>query len=85
MKLVECISVFRMRYVIDTDKNDFAEDTVVSEEAKEFSQKHIAENIVSVRDVDEKEALRVFDEDNDYLSEIPNERKLSFITRLNDE
>lgn len=85
MKLVETISIFRMRYVIDTDNDDWAADTVTMEEAKEFSQKHIDEVITSIRTVDESEVLRLFDEDNEYLDGWDNERKLSFITRLDNE
>ena len=82
MKLVETISFFRMRYIIDTDNDDWAADTFVMEEAKEFSQKHIDENIISIRTVDKEEVLRMFDEDNDYLIDIPEERKMSFITEI---
>jgi hypothetical protein len=85
MKLVDCISVFRIRYVVDTDNNDFAADTVVMEEAKEFSQRHITEDIVSIRTIDKDEYLRLFDEDNEYLEGWDEEKKLSFITRLDDE
>ena len=82
MKLVETISFFRMRYVIDTDSDEFAADTVTMEEAKEFSQKHIDENIISIRTVDKKEVLMMFDQDNEYLSCISNENKLSYITEI---
>jgi hypothetical protein len=85
MKLVDCISVFRIRYVVDTDNDDFAADTVVMEEAKEFSQKHITEEIVSIRTISKSEYLRLFDQDNEYLDDWPEESKLSFITEIPDE
>jgi len=82
MKLVETISVFRLRYVIDTDNDDWAGDTVVMCEAKEFSQKHISEEIVSIRTIDDDECLRLFDEDNEYLEGWSDEMKRSLITRI---
>jgi hypothetical protein len=82
MKLVETISVFRMRYCIDTDSEDNAADTVVMNDATEVGQKHLEEVIVSIREIDEKEYLRIFDEDNEYVTDIEDERKLSRITRL---
>jgi hypothetical protein len=82
MKLVECISTFRMRYVIDTDNDDWAGDTVTMEEAREFSQLHLGEQIVSIRTIDREEYLRLFDEDNEYLSDWPDEQKLEFITEV---
>jgi hypothetical protein len=82
MKLVDCISTFRMRYVIDTDNDDWAGDTVTMEEAREFSQLHLGEQIVSIRTIDREEYLRLFDEDNEYLSDWPDEQKLEFITEV---
>lgn len=81
MKLVETISIFRMHYCIDTDNEEWAADTVVMNEAREVGQKHLEEVIVSIREIDEKEYLRVFDEDNEYVTDIEDERKLSRITK----
>ena len=38
--LVECVSTFRMRYMVEVpkDKSEYALDTVTMNEAKEFSQ-----------------------------------------------
>ena len=53
--LVECVSTFRQRYMVEVpvgtddlgkDKTLWALDTVTMEEAKEFSQEHIGEQIV---------------------------------------
>ncbi len=82
--MVECISTFRQRYLVEvpigvddfgTDKKDWALDTVVMEEAKEFSQKHLGETIISHRVVTEDEALRICDEDNDYCRAWSDEKK----------
>ena len=82
MKLVECISTFRIRYVIDTDNTEWAEDTVVMEEAREFSQLHLGEQIVSTRTISKEEYLRLFDEDNEYLSEWEDEQKFKLVTEI---
>lgn len=75
--MVETISVFRMRYVVEVPKgkHEWACDSVVSErnpdgtEIQEFSQDHVAENITSFRAIDKEEFLRMFDEDNAYLKD----------------
>lgn len=82
--LVECVSSFRHRYVVEVPrgKKDYALDTVTCEEATEFSQQHLGEQIVSHRVVDKAEVLRMFDEDYDYLSEWDEDKKFnSFITK----
>jgi hypothetical protein len=85
MKLVDCISTFHIRYVIDTDNDEWAGDTVVMEEAKEFSQNHLGELIVSIRTIDDSEYLSLFNADNEYLEEWTDEMKRSLITRLPNE
>ena len=82
MILVDCISTFRIRYVIDTDNIEWAEDTVVMEEAKEFSQLHLGEQIVSSRAITKEEYLRLFDEDNEYCSGWDDEMKLRSVTEI---
>lgn len=64
--LVECISQFRMRYMVEVPKgkSDYALDTVVLGQATEFSQKHLDEVIVSHRVVTEQEALDICKLDN---------------------
>lgn len=66
--LVETVAQFRMRYVVDTDKAEYAEDTVVMEEAEEFSQHWLGETIVSTRRLSYDEASELFFEDHDYLA-----------------
>lgn len=81
--IVECISTFRMRYVVEVPegKKEWAMDTVVSNEAQEFSQEHLGEQIVSHRVIDEAEYLRIFNEDNAYLASWKDENKFKFIER----
>ena len=77
--LVETISQYRMRYVIEVPDDHmegefpcpattWAEDTVTCEEMKEFSQKWLGETITSSREVDRVEILRLCNEDNDYCN-----------------
>ena len=83
--LVECVSTFRQRYMVEVpvgtddlgkDKTLWALDTVTMEEAKEFSQEHIGEQIVSHRVVSKKEALELCDQDNDYTKSWDKELKM---------
>lgn len=81
--LVECVSMFRQRYVVEVPKGktEWALDTVTCEEAKEFSQHHIGETISSHRVISKEEALRICDEDNSYLKSWDDDKKLeTFIT-----
>jgi hypothetical protein len=82
--LVECVSTFRMRYVVEVPigKKEWALDTVTMNEAEEFSQEHIGEQIVSHRVIDMVEYDRLFAEDNAYLNSWTDEQKRRFITPL---
>ena len=68
--LVEAVSQFRMRYMVEVDAAhpEWAMDTVTMQEAKEFSQEHIGETIISHRVVSEEEAIAICDVDNDYVN-----------------
>lgn len=85
--LVECVSTFRMRYVVEVPagKKEWAMDTVVMNEAEELSQEHLGEQIVSHRVISEDEYLRIFDEDNDYLKSWDDNQKFRMIHRWVDE
>jgi len=90
--LVETVSTFRERYMVEVpvgidrygkDKADWALDTVTLEEAKEFSQEHLGETIVSHRVVTKEEALALCDKDNAYCSAWTEEMKMnSFFTTM---
>ena len=77
--MVETVSIFRHRYAVKAKSLEHAYDTIVLEEAKEFSQKHIDENIVSGREISEEEFVKIHDEDNEYLSSWDKSKKLSSI------
>ena len=85
--LVECVSTFRMRYVVEVPvgTDDWAADTVVMNEAKEFSQEHIGEQIVSQRDLSREEVIALCDIDNDYCKSWSEEQKINtFVTQRKD-
>lgn len=85
--MVECISTFRQRYVVEVPKgkSEWALDTVTCQEAKEFSQEHLGETIVSHRVVTLDEAIAVCDIDNHYCKSWSDEQKINaFITLESD-
>jgi hypothetical protein len=81
--LVETISMFRIRYVIEDDRVEYANDPFVidhdNQYFQEFSQEHIDELITSTRQIDDSEYLRLFNEDNQYLMDWSDEQKFSFV------
>lgn len=82
--LVECISTFRQRYMVEVPKGkkEWALDTVTMNEAKEFSQEHLGEQVISYRVVSEEDALKMCDEDNDYARVWSDEHKINtFFTK----
>jgi bifunctional DNA-binding transcriptional regulator/antitoxin component of YhaV-PrlF toxin-antitoxin module len=68
--LVETVQMFRHRYVVQVPngKKDYALDTVTLNQAKEFSQLHLGETIVSHRVITEDEAIAQCYADNEYVS-----------------
>jgi hypothetical protein len=86
--MVECISTFRERYLVEVPKGkkEWALDTVTMQEATEFSQKHLGETIVSHRVVSEEEAIAICDVDNDYTLYWPvDKKKECFFTPWNNK
>ena len=82
--MVDCVSMFRMRYMVEVPEEhpEYALDTVVMHEAKEFSQEHLDEVIVSHRVMDTAEALVQCDLDNSYCSSWTDDKKISaFFTK----
>jgi len=81
--LVECISQFRQRYMVEVPKGkaEWAMDTVTLNQAEEFSQAHLGETIVSHRVVSKEEMLALCDKDNDYCKSWNDEHKMkTFVT-----
>lgn len=78
--MVDTISQFRMRYVVEVPDNVedgeypctpevYAMDMVTCEEAKEFTQHHLGETIVSTREVTLEEAIAQFRKDEPMFGE----------------
>jgi bifunctional DNA-binding transcriptional regulator/antitoxin component of YhaV-PrlF toxin-antitoxin module len=86
--LVETVSQFRQRYMVEVPKgkSEYALDTVGMEEAKEFSQAHLGETIVSHRVISKENALELCDNDNDYALDWGRELKIqNFFTRVGEK
>ena len=85
--LVDCVSTFRMRYVVEVPKgkSEWALDTITCQEAKEFSQEHIGEQIVSHRVMTKDEVIELCDIDNGYCKSWSEEQKINtFVTQRKD-
>ena len=80
--VVETVSVFRHTYVIECESEEHAGDTVVMNEAEEFSQNHIDESIFSIREIADEDIIPLFDKENAYLSSWTDEQKLAFVHRV---
>jgi hypothetical protein len=84
--LVEAISQYRMRYVVECDEVEHAADEVCMERVKdEFSQHHLGEVITSTREISSEEYLRLFDQDNEYLRNWTSEQKFKMIHSIDYE
>ena len=81
--MVECVSMYRMRYMVEVPagKSVWALDTVTMDEAMEFSQEHIGEQIISHRVVSKEEIITICDIDNEYTKSWSDEKKMEvFVT-----
>jgi hypothetical protein len=82
--LVETVSLFRIRYVIEANEASHAADEVVMNNIdNEFSQKHIDELITSTREITDEEYLKLFDEDNQYIMQWDEDSKFKFVNKVN--
>jgi hypothetical protein len=92
--LVDCISQYRMRYIIEVPDNhneheypcsaeQWALDTVTAEEMKEFSQLYLGETIVSSREITKEEIVPLCDIDNEYCKSWDDDKKVEvFVTEV---
>ena len=92
--LVETISQYRMRYVVEvpvgtdkygTDKTLYALDTVTCDKAKEFSQEWLGETILSHRGINKKEILSMLAIDHPEWIDRTDEKKLDIFVTTWDE
>jgi hypothetical protein len=90
--LVDTVLQYRMRYIIEVpdDHNDreypctaeqWAADTVTSEEMKEFSQLYLGETIIDTREIAKEEIIPMCNKQNEYCQSWTDEKKLEvFVT-----
>jgi bifunctional DNA-binding transcriptional regulator/antitoxin component of YhaV-PrlF toxin-antitoxin module len=86
--MVDTIVTYRMRYVVEVPKGqaECALETVAMDDAKEFSQECLGEQIASYRVVTEVEALEMCDKDNEcYVNWTDELKKKNFFTSLEDQ
>lgn len=79
--IVEVLTSFRNSMAIEAETIEEAEKLAVSDCFDGFSQLHLGDQVFRSREVTEEEYLRTFTRDNDYLADIPVERKLSYICK----
>jgi|TARA_R110000823_G_scaffold146916_1_gene277256 hypothetical protein len=89
--VVTAISSFRIRYVmhkddlqkLNTEKQvnaiEWANDTVINDDCEEFSQEYMGEYIADTVEMNEEDMLKLFDKDNDYLSEWTKDQKIAMV------
>lgn len=83
--LVETVSMFRIRYVIECESAEHAKDTVSMNEADEFGQLHIDENIIGCREVTDDEVPGLFFEDHPYLQSWGREKAFEYVHKVKNE
>jgi hypothetical protein len=87
--LIETVSMFRMRYVVEAESEFVAEQNFSTNtnnvDYQELSQKHIGESITSARKIKKKEYLELFNKDNEYLASWTDEEKFKFVNKTGDE
>jgi hypothetical protein len=59
--IVETVSIFKMRYLVEADQAPWALDTVVCDEGEEFDQHHLCEQITGIIPVSDETVLRDLD------------------------
>lgn len=86
--LVETVSMFRQRYMIEAPATnpEYALDDVTMETPKEFSQLHVGETIMSHRVMTEEDALQLCEDDNNYVRGWDNEQLMkTFFTKTGEK
>lgn len=59
---VETVSTFRHVYFIECESEEHAMDTVAMEEAEHYFQRHLGEHIISAREVDKRDMIKIIRE-----------------------
>lgn len=83
--LVETVSQFRERYMIEANSEEEARAMIGDERVKEFSQQHIGETIFASREVSAGDVIPLCDKDNSYTRHWEADRKFEcFVTMKKD-
>jgi len=91
--LVETVSMFRIRYVVECESAEHAKDTIAMNEADEFGQPHLGnvsefgqlhidENIIGCREVSDDDVANLFFEDHPYLIECGPEKAMEYVHKV---
>ena len=80
--MIDSVSSHRMTYVVRCKNEEYAQDIVMDGNAREFSQEHLGEQIVRVREISDEDYLELFNKDNDYLSSWTDDKKKEFISEV---
>ncbi len=81
LSAMQAIAKDRGVELTDAQAIEWAKDSVVMNEVREFSQKHIDEDIIDAALLTQDETLKQFDADNSYLSEWSLEQKLKYLDK----
>ena len=87
--LIESVSVFRQRYVVEAkDETDAVDEAIANissynEDWKEFSQQFVGEMISSSREISNEEYIDLYNKDNDYAATWSDEKKLKYVNKIN--
>ena len=84
--VVDIVSSFRMRYIVEAKEESHALDEVVCREHetefKEFSQEHLGTHIFDSREISLEQYHELFMRDNQYLKSWKNEQQRTFINKI---
>lgn len=84
--VVDVLSSFRIRYVVEAKEESHALDEVVCRESetefKEFSQEHLGTHIFDSREITLEQYHELFMRDNQYLKSWKTEQQRTFVNKI---
>ena len=84
--VVDIVSSFRLRYVVEAKEESHALDEVVCREHetefKEFSQEHLGTHIFDSREITLEQYHELFNRDNEYLKNWSKEKQRDCINKI---
>lgn len=64
--LVETISYFHHKFIVEAESAEKAKASVLNTEVDEVAQYHINESVISTREINDAECVRIWDENDPY-------------------